>query len=101
MVATSFVLSALRSKAYRSVSGVATEENRFNVTPKVDFRLSQMRNNNAGGMAGKTSNATAEVVMNWNLYSGGADSARVEQYVGRLGWRQPDSSVTRFAATYA
>ena len=52
--------------------------------PKVDFRLSQMRNSNAGGMAGKTSNATAEVVMNWNLYSGGADSVRVEQYLGRL-----------------
>lgn len=52
--------------------------------PKLDFRLSQMRNSNAGGMTGKTSNAAAEVVMNWNLYSGGSDSARVEQYVGRL-----------------
>ena len=30
LVTTPFVLSALRSKAYRSMSGVATEENRIN-----------------------------------------------------------------------
>ena len=52
--------------------------------PRVDFRLSQMRNSNVGGIAGKNSNAAAEVVMNWNLFSGGSDSARVEQYLERL-----------------
>lgn len=52
--------------------------------PRVDFRLSQTRDSNTGGVAGKSRNAAAEVVMNWNLFSGGSDSARVEQYIGRL-----------------
>lgn len=52
--------------------------------PRVDFRLSQTRDSNTGGVVGKSHNAVAEVVVNWNLYSGGSDSARVDQYVGRL-----------------
>ena len=52
--------------------------------PRVDLRLSRMRNNDTGGITGNTSSTAAEVVMNWNLFSGGSDSARIEQYVGRL-----------------
>lgn len=52
--------------------------------PKVDFRLSRTRDNNIGGVEGKSSNAVAEVVASWNLFSGGSDSARVSQYIDRL-----------------
>lgn len=52
--------------------------------PKLDFRLSQTRDKNAGGIAGKQQNTVAEFVLNWNLFNGGSDSARVDQYVSRL-----------------
>ena len=52
--------------------------------PRVDFRLSQTRDSNTGGVVGKNRNAVAEIVVNWNLFSGGSDSARVDQYAERL-----------------
>lgn len=52
--------------------------------PKVDLRLSQTDGVNTGGDIGRHSNTVAEVVLNWNLYNGGSDFARTDQFAERL-----------------
>lgn len=52
--------------------------------PKVDLRLSQTGGVNTGGDIGRHSNTVAEVVLNWNLYNGGSDFARTDQFAERL-----------------
>jgi adhesin transport system outer membrane protein len=52
--------------------------------PRVDLRLRQERGTDLGGYAGQTDNRTAEVVLNWNLFNGMSDRARVRQYVDQL-----------------
>lgn len=52
--------------------------------PTVDLSISQNHGKNLGGVDGFTSNASAKVTMNWNLFSGGSDSARSSQYAERL-----------------
>jgi len=52
--------------------------------PTVNLSVSQNHGKNLGGIDGFTSNATAKVTLNWNLFSGGSDSARSSQYAERL-----------------
>lgn len=52
--------------------------------PKVDLRVSQTDGVNTGGDIGRHSNTVAEVVLNWNLYNGGSDFARTDQFAERL-----------------
>lgn len=48
--------------------------------PRVDLRLRQERDNNLGGILGRTNTDTAEVVLSWNLFNGMSDLARSRQF---------------------
>jgi adhesin transport system outer membrane protein len=47
--------------------------------PRVEARLRTGGGKNLDGVTDQTRNSTAEIVMNWNLYNGGADQARTRQ----------------------
>lgn len=48
--------------------------------PKVEARARAAGGNNLDGNLDQRRNASAELVLNWNLYNGGSDQARVRQY---------------------
>ena len=60
------------------------DERRGKYQPRVDLVLSQSRGQNAGGVLGENRDAVAQVVMSWNLFSGGSDAARSDQYMEHL-----------------
>ena len=49
----------------------------------MDLRLNANTGRDIGGLKGTDSSASALVVMNWNLYRGGADVARAREFVHR------------------
>ncbi len=49
--------------------------------PKVEARLRSGRGKNFDGVRDQRSDSSAEIVLNWNLFNGGADRARVRQQV--------------------
>lgn len=51
--------------------------------PKVDFQANVNHATNTGGSEGDVERARALVIMNWNLYRGGADTARTREGVYR------------------
>lgn len=51
--------------------------------PQVDLQLGARQGNNLGGIDGRDRSASALVVMNWNLYRGGGDVARVREFKHR------------------
>ena len=48
--------------------------------PKVEARARTGAGKNFDGVSGQRRDTTAELVLNWNLYNGGSDRARVRQY---------------------
>lgn len=52
--------------------------------PRVDFRLRQDWDKNRDGISGTRNDGVAEVVLNYNLFNGGSDAARVRQFGERL-----------------
>lgn len=48
--------------------------------PRVDLRLREDRGRDLSGIIGQSSIRTAEVLLNWNLFNGLSDIARVRQY---------------------
>lgn len=52
--------------------------------PTINLQVSRTNNLNYAGLAGRTRDATAEVVMTWNLFNGGADRARSKQSASLL-----------------
>lgn len=51
--------------------------------PQFDLQLGARQGHNNGGIEGKDRSASALVVMNWNLYRGGGDVARVREFKHR------------------
>ncbi len=51
--------------------------------PQLDLQLNARTGNDLGGTEGKDTSASALVVLNWNLYRGGADVARSREFVHR------------------
>ena len=49
--------------------------------PRVEARLRSSAGHNVDGVRDQTRDSAAEIVLNWNLYSGGADQARIRQQV--------------------
>jgi adhesin transport system outer membrane protein len=47
--------------------------------PRVEARLRSAAGKNLEGVAEQKRDASAEIVLNWNLYNGGADQARIRQ----------------------
>ncbi|MCK6417692.1 MAG: TolC family outer membrane protein [Alphaproteobacteria bacterium] len=48
--------------------------------PSVDLQLNASQGNNLGGIDGQDKGASALMVLNWNLYRGGADAARSREF---------------------
>lgn len=48
--------------------------------PQVDLRVNGRTGHDLGGVQGRDTSASALVVMNWNLYRGGADAARAREF---------------------
>ena len=53
--------------------------------PRVEARVRGAVGRNVDSLQDQTRNTTAEIVLNWNLYNGGADQARVRQQTNLLG----------------
>ena len=52
--------------------------------PRIEARVRGVAGRNVDSIPDQTRNATAEIVLNWNLYNGGADQARVRQQANLL-----------------
>jgi adhesin transport system outer membrane protein len=52
--------------------------------PRIEARVRTEGGRNVEGLRDQTRNSTAEVVLNWNLFNGGADQARVRQQVNLM-----------------
>lgn len=62
----------------------AVDARRGAYQPAVNFRLRQDLNHNLNGANGNRENQVAEVTLNFNLFNGGSDTARVRQYTEQL-----------------
>ena len=51
--------------------------------PQLDFQLNGRNGNDLNGVDGRDTSASALLVMNWNLYRGGGDTARVREHISR------------------
>lgn len=51
--------------------------------PELDLQLNASEARNLSGIKGRDEGASALVVMNWNLYRGGGDTARVREHISR------------------
>ena len=51
--------------------------------PQFDLELNARNGNDINGVEGRDTSASALVVMNWNLYRGGADMARAREFIHR------------------
>jgi adhesin transport system outer membrane protein len=71
--AISASIEALRSAR----SAAQTRESAFQ--PRVEARVRTGTGNNLDGLRDQKRDSAAELVLNWNLYNGGADQARVRQ----------------------
>lgn len=59
------------------------EQTKSSFYPQFDLELNGRRGHDMGGVKGADSGASALMVMNWNLYRGGGDTARVKEFVHR------------------
>lgn len=74
-------LSAVASiRSYRSDAGVR----RAAYSPTVELRARQSVETNQSGISGDYRDTALEVVLSYNLYRGGSDKARVNQYAAKL-----------------
>ena len=51
--------------------------------PQVDLQVNGTQGHDLGGIDGRDTGASALVVANWNLYRGGADTARAHEFIHR------------------
>lgn len=69
-------------------SDIEVADSEFNKTqstmyPELDLQLNARQGEDLGGVEGRDTSASALVVMNWNLYRGGADTARAREHIHR------------------
>ncbi len=76
------VISAAVEGLRSARAAVSVREAAFQ--PRVEARLRSGAGHNFGGVIDQNRSNTAEVVMNWNLYNGNIDQARVRQQVSLL-----------------
>lgn len=69
--------------AYENVRAARTqiESRKAGYYPRLDFRAGQTMNNNYQGTSGNWSDSYMELVLNYNVYRGGADLAREKQAI--------------------
>ncbi len=51
--------------------------------PQVDLQLNAREGKDLNGVRGRDTSASALAVLNWNLYRGGGDTARVREFINR------------------
>jgi outer membrane protein, adhesin transport system len=56
---------------------------RSTMYPQLDLEVSGRQGHDTNGVEGRDTSATALLVMNWNLYRGGADMARAREFIHR------------------
>lgn len=61
--------------------------------PQVDLQLGARQGHNLGGFEGRNRSGSALVVMNWNLYRGGGDVARIREFKHRHQQSKEDRSI--------
>lgn len=67
-------------RAYRADSQVR----RSAYSPTLEFRARQSFETNQSGVTGDYRDSALELVLNFNLYRGGSDKARIKQYLSKL-----------------
>jgi adhesin transport system outer membrane protein len=75
-----FLSAVATIRGYRSDSNVR----RAAYSPTVELRARQSMETNQSGISGDYRDTALEVVLSYNLYRGGSDKARVNQYVAKL-----------------
>lgn len=68
-------------RAYRADLGVRKAAN----YPTLEFRASTGTERNRNGVAGDYRDSALQLFLNYNLYRGGSDTARAQQYAAKLG----------------
>jgi adhesin transport system outer membrane protein len=81
-VTRSAAVSASIESMRAARAAVAARESVYQ--PRIEARVRGEGGKNLEGIREQTRNTTAELVLNWNLYNGGADQARVRQQVNVL-----------------
>lgn len=73
--------SAAVSASIESLRGARSvaDARRSVYQPTVQARVRSNAGSNVDGLADQSRNSTAEIVLNWNLYNGGTDQARIRQ----------------------
>ncbi|QQG36284.1 MAG: TolC family outer membrane protein [Micavibrio aeruginosavorus] len=59
------------------------EGSKATMYPQVDLQLNARTGNDMNGVDGRDTSASALAVLNWNLYRGGIDTARVKEHINR------------------
>ncbi|MFM2276420.1 MAG: hypothetical protein RL211_2292 [Pseudomonadota bacterium] len=67
-------------RAYRADADVRRAAN----YPTLELRARQSLGRNQGGISGAYRDSELQLVLNYNMYRGGADTARISQYVSKL-----------------
>ncbi|MDO8252802.1 MAG: TolC family outer membrane protein [Rhodoferax sp.] len=75
-----FLASVSTIRAFRADADVRRASN----WPTLELRARQSLERNQSGIAGDYRDSALQLVLNYNLYRGGADSARINQYVAKL-----------------
>lgn len=65
------------------VAYAEAQQTRSTFYPQIDLQLNARHANDVNGVDGRDDSASALVVMNWNLYRGGADMARSREFIHR------------------
>ena len=76
-----FLAAVATIRGYRSDSSVR----RSAYYPTLEFRARQSVESNQSGVTGDYRDTAFELVLNYNLYRGGSDKARINQYIAKLG----------------
>ncbi len=66
-----------------NVAEAEREQTKSTLYPQIDFQAGASVGDNLDGVEGRTQEASALVIANWNLYRGGGDQARIREYVYR------------------
>jgi adhesin transport system outer membrane protein len=62
----------------------ATKTRQSQLQPRVEARVRTGVGHNYNGLDGRRSDSAAEITLNWNLFDGGADKARVRQQANQV-----------------
>ncbi len=72
------------SRAEVAISEAELKQSKSSQWPQLSFEVNANSNRNTGGSRGHSSTLSALLVMNYNLYRGGADVARRHEFLARL-----------------